>query len=127
ARADLDRCTRNREEPVPVARPSLYVFHLQLFTPEPWHRQWRRLTVAELCADLRVCYYGDGWERERRVLAREPELPRGFPTLAGRVTEARESWTALGRAKAAAVRRSVGLPPGDPARLAAARALMQME
>jgi hypothetical protein len=127
ARADWARCQLDPADSVPIARPTLYVYHLQLLAPSPWHQQWRRLTAAELCEDLRVCHYGDGWEREQRALAGEPALPQDLPTLAGRVTEARENWAASGRARAAAVRRSVALPPGHADRLAAARALMEMD
>jgi hypothetical protein len=127
ANADQQRSQVDQGEPVPVARPTLYVFHVQLLAPIPWKQQWRRLTAAELCEDLRVCYFGDSWERERRALVGEPALPWDLPTLARRVTEARESWTASGRARAAAVQRSVALPPGHADRLAAARALMRMD
>jgi hypothetical protein len=126
ARAEQDRCAVDHGDPIPMARPSLYVIHLQLFAPVFWFHRWRRLTAAELCADLRVCYHGDGCERERRRLAGEPALPWDPARLARRVSEARDGWAATCRERDVAVRRSGGQPTGHPARLAAAHAFLQM-
>lgn len=126
ARAEQDRCQVDHDDPIPMARPTGYVIHLQLFAPTFWFHRWRGLTAAELCAELRVCYHGDGWERERRRLAGEPALPRDPAKLARRVREAREAWAAARREREAAVRRSGGLRAGHPARVEAAKAWMQV-
>jgi hypothetical protein len=126
ARAEQDRCEVDHADPVPIARPTLYVIHLQLVAPTFWFHRWRGLTAAELCADLRVCYHGDGWERERRALAGEPALPRDVARLARRVSEAQEAWVVARREQEVAVRRCGGLRSGHPARLEAAKALLQM-
>jgi hypothetical protein len=126
ARAEQDRCSVDRADPIAIARPTLYVTHLQLVAPTYWFHRWRRLTAAELCAELRVCQYGDGWERERRRLAGEPALPRDPAKLACRVSEAREAWVAARREREGAVRRCGALRPGHPARLEAATAFMRM-
>jgi hypothetical protein len=123
ARADHEQCRIDRGEPVPIARPALYVFQLLLLAPEPWNQQWHGLTDNELCDDLRVCYYGAGWEQERRSLAGEPSLPAEVKALMRHVTQAREAWMATCRERYSAMRRTAELPPEHPDRLAAAREL----
>jgi hypothetical protein len=127
ARADRERCQRDRGNPVPIARPALYVLYLLQLAPEPWNRQWHRLTDNELCDDLRVCYYGEGWEQERRALAGEPPLPQEMQELVRYVTKAREAWVASCQERIAAVGRTAGLSPWHPDRLAAARGLMRLD
>jgi hypothetical protein len=127
ARADREQCQRDRSTPVPIARPVLYVLHLLLLAPEPWNHQWHRLTDNDLCDDLRVCYYGEGWEQERRSLAGEPALPREVAALVQYVTQAREAWIASCQERIAAVGRTAGLPAWHPDRLTAARALMRLD
>jgi hypothetical protein len=126
ARVDLWRYRIDRGDPVPTARPIFYVHHLLLLLPESWRHIWR-LGAAELCADLRVCYYGDGWERARRSLLGEPALPCDVPTLGLRVTQAEAAWAAARREhRERAVRcRRDALSPGHPERLAAGAALVR--
>jgi hypothetical protein len=128
ARVDLWRYQMDRGDAVPTARPILYVYHVLVLTPPAWRHAWRRMGVAELCAEMRVCHFGDGWERERRSLAEEPPLPRDVPTLALRVTEAQAAWTAA-RADhhehARALCRRERLPLGHPDRLAMGAAMVQ--
>jgi hypothetical protein len=126
ARAEYGRYEVERGDPVLIARPTLYVTHLQLVAPVFWFHRWRRLTAAELCAELRVCHYGDGWERERRRLVGQPVLPQDVARLARRVSEARKAWAVARREREVTVRRCGGLRPGHPTRLEAAAALLQM-
>jgi hypothetical protein len=127
ARADRERCRRDRRKPVPIARPILYVVHLLQRLPEPWDRAWHGLTDNELCDDLRVCYHGEAWERERRVLAGEPPLPQGIQELVPFVTQARAAWIAAGRERIAAVVRTAGLSPSHPDHVAASQQLRRLE
>jgi hypothetical protein len=128
ARSDQARSVMNREPPVPRARPVLYVDDLLLQTPRAWHRPWQQRATAELCAELRVCHFGDAWERTRRALRGEPALPRDAPTLGVRLTEARERWETAKREyrdRSAALCRTDPLRHGHPDRLAMGIAWME--
>jgi hypothetical protein len=128
ARGDLKRYQMDHGEPVPIGRAMLYVQHLLPMTPEPWHRDWRRRTVAELCEDPRVCAFCDAWERTRRSLLGKPPLPADAPALALRVREAAEEWAAARRdyrERTEALTRSGGLPLKHRDRLAAGEALVR--
>lgn len=115
----------NGGEPLPAARPDLYLCRVLPQVPEPWNRQWRRQRAAGLCDDPRVCVFGNAWERTRRSLMGEPALPEDAAALARWAREAHGAWAAARREyreRMAALEGAEALPAKHPARVAAGAA-----